>query len=120
MALHDTFKTAAFGGTDGVNEITGSKERGSDDITGFHFLGEVAKFPDAFDGDAALLLDVTEQALGKAVLFLVIKAELHGVVAILACLGFHLENAVGAGENDGDRDGGAAGVIDAGVAEFFS
>jgi hypothetical protein len=45
---------------------------------------------------------------------------LNGVVAVLAGLGFHLEDAVGSGEDDRDGDHHTMSVIDAGVAEFFT
>jgi len=62
---------------------------------------------------------VTKQRLGQTLLFLVIEPELDGVVAI-SLLGFALQNAVGAGEDDRDGRDEAFGVIDASLAEFFS
>ena len=81
---------------------TDGEERGPDDVAGFHFFGEVAKFLDAFDGHAVLFLDVAEQRLGEALFLLVVEAELDGVVAVLARLGLDLQHAVGAAEDDGD------------------
>ena len=59
---------------------------------------------DAFDGDAVVLLDVAVQRLGQALFFLVVEAELDGIISILARLRLHLKHAVGADEN-ADRDG---------------
>ncbi len=55
-----------------------------------------------------------------ALFLLVVEAELHGVVAVLARLGFHLQHAVGAGEHDRHGNQHAARVIDARAAEFLS
>ena len=120
MALHHAFKAAALGDADGVNEIAGREQRRADDVAGLHFLGEIAEFLDAFHRHAVVFLDVAEQRLGQALFLLVVEAELHGVVAVLAGLRFDLQHAVGAGEHDRHGDDDAAGVIDARVAEFFS
>ena len=65
-------------------------------------------------------LDVAEQRLGEPLFLLVVEAELHGVVAVLAGLGFDLQDAVGAGEHDRHGNQHPARVIDARAAEFFS
>ena len=70
---------------------------------GLTSLEKFAEFADAFHRRAVLLFDVAEQRLGEALFLLVVEAELDGVVAVLAGLGFDLEHAVGAGEHDGDR-----------------
>ena len=68
---------------------------------------------------AVVFLEVAEQRLGDALFLLVVEAELDGVVAVGSCR-FDLEDAVGAGEDDRDGHKDALGVIDAGLAEFFS
>ena len=100
MALHHAFKTAAFRDANRVHKIAGRKQRRADDVAGLHFLGEIPEFLDAFHRRAVLLLDVAEQRLGEALFLLVVEAELHGVVAVLAGLRFDLQHAVGAGEHD--------------------
>jgi hypothetical protein len=67
-----------------------------------------------------VLFNVAEQRLAEALFFLVVKAELHGVVTVLARLRFDLDDAVGAGENDRNGDQHTLRVIDAGVTELFS
>ena len=101
VALHDAFKAAALRDADGVHEIAGRKQRRADDVAGFHFLGKIAEFRDAFDRRAVVFFDVAEQRLGHALFLLVVEAELNGIVAVLARLGFDLQHAVGAGEHDG-------------------
>ncbi len=100
MALHDAFKAAAFGGADGIHEIARRKQRGPHNVAGLDVLREIAEFLDAFDGGAVVFLDVAGQRLGQALLLLVVKAELDGVISILARLRFDLQHAVGAGEHD--------------------
>ena len=51
--------------------------------------------------------------------FLIIKAELHGVVAV-AVLRLALQHAIGTREHDGDMMHRALFVIDARLAKFFS
>jgi len=116
----DAFKTAALGGADGVHIVTDRENGGSDDIAGLHVFGKVAEFLDAFDGHALLFFDVAEQGLGETLFFLVIKAELDGIISILARLRLHLKHAVGAGLHDGHGDQHTLRVIDAGATEFFS
>src|ERR1043166_8124919 len=58
MAANRAFKAAPFGHTDSVNVITGSKQRCADNVTGFHFFGEVAKLFNAFYGCAIEFFDV--------------------------------------------------------------
>jgi len=53
------------------------------------------------------------------VVFLIIKPELNGGVAV-ALLGFALEHAIGASEHNGDRSDNALSVVNAGLAQFFS
>ncbi len=120
MALHHAFKAAAFGDADGVNEIAGRKQRRADDVAGLHFLGEIAEFADAFHRRAVLFFDVAEQRLRQALFLLVVKAELNGIVAVLARLRFDLQHAVRSGEHDRHGDDVAGRVIDARVSEFFS
>ena len=113
------FKPAALGHADGVHVIAGGKEIGAQNIAGFDFLAEIAEFADAFDGDPVEFLDVTEQGFGHAVFFLVVKPELNGVVAV-TLLSLALEDAIGAGEDDGDGGNDAFGIIDPGLAQFLS
>jgi hypothetical protein len=120
MALHNTFKTTALHHADGVHKIAGGEQRNADDIAGFHVFGEITKFLDAFDRRAILLLDMAEKRLGQALFLLVVKAELHGIVAIFARLSFDLQHAVGASQHDRDGNDFAGSVIDARVTEFFS
>src|SRR5204862_305967 len=103
MPLDDTFEALAFRGADGIDEIARREQRGPDDIAGFHFLREVPKFLDAFDRDAAELLDMTEQRFGEALFLLVVEAQLDGVVAVLAILRLDLEHAVRSRQHNGDR-----------------
>ena len=81
----------------------GRKQRRADHVAGLDFLGEIAEFADAFYRHAVVFLDVAEQRLGQALLLLVIKAELDGVVAVLAGLRFDLQHAVGSGKHNRDR-----------------
>ena len=50
---------------------------------------------------AAKLLEVTRESLGQAMILLVIKAQLHGRVSILAFLALALNHTVRTGEDDG-------------------
>jgi len=50
-----------------------------------------------------VFLDVTEQWFGNALFLLVIEAELHGVVAVLAGLRLDLQYTIRSGQNDRDR-----------------
>ena len=118
-AADDTFETAALGDADDIDEITDGKDRGSNDIAGLHFLGEVAEFLDLLDRARVELLEVAELRFGDALLLLVNQTELDSVIAI-AVGGLALDDSVGTGENDGNRGHHAIGVIDARMAEFFS
>ena len=119
MALHDTFKTAAFGDADGIHEITRSKNICPDGVAGFYGQSEITKFPDAFNGKRIVFLDVAEQRLGEAMLFLIVEAELNRVVAV-RFLRLHLDNAIGSNRDNRDRVDNAFRIIDAGLAKFFS
>jgi hypothetical protein len=66
-----------------------------------------------------MFLEMAEQRLGHAMLFLIVETKLDGIVAV-GLDGFGLDDAIGAGENDGDGCQDSVGVIDAGLAEFFS
>ena len=118
-AGHYAFKTTAFGKADGIHIVARREQSRADHVPGFHLFGEVAEFLDAFDGRAVEFLDVAQQRLGEALLFLVVKPKLDGVVAV-ALLGFALQHAVGAGEHDRHRRDHAFGVIDARLAQFLS
>jgi hypothetical protein len=120
VTFDDTFKAATFGGADGIHEIADGKQIRAEDIAGFDFFGEVAEFLDAFDGEGVVLFDVTEQGFAEALFFLVVETELDGVITVFARLRFHLDNAIGAGQYNGDGNGRATGVINAGMAQFFS
>src|SRR6266481_5545789 len=109
VAFDHAFKPAAFGDADRINIIAGRKKRGPNDLAGLHFLAEIAEFTNAFYGHAVEFLDMTEQSFGEALLFLIVKAELNGIISVtLLC--FALKHAIRAGENDGDRRNNAFGI----------
>ena len=101
VALHHAFKAAAFGHADGVHKIALGKNGGADDVARFDREGEIAEFADALGGQGAVFLEMAEQGLGHALLFLVVEAELDGVVAVGGD-GFGLDDAVGADQHNGD------------------
>src|SRR5271163_1571365 len=76
VTRNDALKAASLGHTDGVHKVAWRKE-----------------------GRAAEFFDVTQQRFGKAVFLLVVETQLDGFVAV-GLLGFALQNAVGAGEDD--------------------
>src|ERR1051325_780826 len=119
VARDYALEAAPFGHADGVNVVTGSKQRRANHIPRLHFLGEVSEFLDALDRYAIEFLDMAKQRFCEAVFFLVVKSELDGAVAI-TLFSLALQNAIGTGQNDGDRADEALGVIDARVAEGFS
>src|ERR1044071_4591178 len=119
MSLHDTFKSTTLGNTNSIDVIAGSKQIGADLLAGFHFLGEISKFADSFDGDAVEFFDMTEQRFCEAMLLLIIKPELNGVIAI-GCLRLALEHAIGTGQDNSNRGDDALGVVNARLAELFS
>ena len=119
MALDDALKAAPLGDANGIDIIAGSKKRRANLLARFHFFGEITKFLDAFHGDAVEFFDMAKQRLGETVLFLIIKPELNGVVAV-GLLGLALKHAVGAGEHNGDRSDNALSVVNAGLAQLFS
>src|SRR5882672_6056825 len=94
MTLDDALKAPAFGDANGIDIISGRKKGRADLLAGLHFFGEITKFLDTLDGNAVEFFDMAEQRLGEAVLFLIVKPELNGVVAV-ALLGFALEYAIG-------------------------
>ncbi len=49
VPLHDTFKAPALGHADGIHVIARRKNRRPRPVAGFHFQGEIAELPDAFD-----------------------------------------------------------------------
>ena len=110
-----SFEAATFCYTDGVDVITWSKERCSDDVARFYFLREIAEFFDAFDGEPAEFLDVTEERFSNALLLLIVEAQLDGIVAV-GLLSFALEDTVRAGEDDGDVSDDALGIVNSRLA----
>ena len=119
VALHNTFKPTAFCDADGIDKIALGENGGSDDIARLDWEGEIAEFADALGGGCAEFFEMSHQRLGHAMLLLIVKAQLDGVVAIRLD-GLGLNHTIGAGENDSDRNQYAASVIDACLAEFFS
>src|SRR5439155_18918308 len=119
MPLDHTFEAATFGYADRIHVVPRSEKRGANHISGFDLFREIAELPDAFHGRAIEFLDVTQQRFGDALLFLVVEAELHGIVSV-ALLRFALQNAIGTREHDRDGANHAFGVIDPRLAQFFS
>jgi hypothetical protein len=114
VATDDAFKSAAFGKADSIDVIAGREQCRADDIAGFNFFGEVSEFFDRLDGDTVEFFDVAEERLGEPMLLLVIKAELHGVIAVtLLC--FALQNAIRAGEDNGDVYNHTFGIVNPGL-----
>src|ERR1035437_926266 len=111
MTFHDALKAAAFRDANRVDKIANGEQRRPDDVAGFHFLGEIPEFPDAFHRRTILLFDVAEQRLGETLFLLVVATELTGIVALLAALGLDLKHAVGTGEHDRDRSYNTARII---------
>ena len=62
---------------------------------------------------------MAQQPLGHAMFLLVVKAQLHGVVAV-GRLGFGLQNTIGADQDDGHGNHDALGIVNAGLAQLFS
>src|SRR5207249_2481512 len=112
VASDNTFKATTLRDANGINEIAGSEQRWSDNVTRFHVFGEITKLTDAFHRDTVLFFDVTEQRLGEALFFLIVETKLHGVVAVFAGLRLDLQYAVRSGEHNGDGDQRAIRIID--------
>jgi hypothetical protein len=119
MPANDAFEAATFGQADGIHIIARREQIGAENISRFHFFGEVPEFFDAFDRNAAELLDVPKQWLGHAVFFLIVKTELNRIIPV-ALLRFALHNAVRSGEDDRNMDHDAFGIVNPRLAQFFS
>ena len=84
------------------NKSPGSKERRVRRHRRASLPWRNREIPDAFDRDAVVFFDMTEQRLGEALFLLVVETELNGIVTVLAGLGLDLQYAVRAGQHDGD------------------
>src|SRR5690606_3852676 len=93
MALHDTFETTSLRDSDCIDEIASSENVRANRIAGLNGQTEIAEFFDAFNGCSVVLLDVAEQRLCHALLFLVVKTELDSIVSV-ALLSFDLNDTV--------------------------
>src|ERR1051326_8229 len=102
VPLDHAFKTAPFCEADGVNKIAFGKEAGPENISWFHFLGKITKLLDSFDRRSVELLQMSEQRLGYAMLFLIFKPKLDRFIAV-ALDGFALDNPVWPHAHNGDR-----------------
>ena len=121
VALHHTGKTLAFARSDDVDKDNAFKNinrecgtqllNGSSILAGF---GEVSLRSNAGFGG------MTHEWLRAEFGFTFIKAELNGVVAILAFKRLHLGHRAGTGLYDGDRNDRALFVVDAGHSNFFA
>src|SRR5436305_788990 len=80
MPADYTFETTTFGDADSIYIIAGSKQSRPENVSRLHLFREVAELPNAFDRRAAEFLNVPEQRFGHALLFLIVKTELNGIV----------------------------------------
>ena len=60
MTGHNAFEPAALGHANGINVISGSKHRRSQNITWLHFFRKITKFLDSFDGNSIEFFDVAQ------------------------------------------------------------
>ena len=105
VPLHHPFKSAPFGDADRIHKIALRKNGGPDNIAGFDRQGKIAELAHPLGGQGAVFFEMAQQRLGHALLFLVVKTKLDGVVAVGRDR-FGLDDAVGAGLDDGDRTQG--------------
>ena len=119
VPLDDAFETAAFGQTNCIDIITSSEERCAHCFSGLNFLGEIAKFFDSLHRGAIEFLNVSQQRLGNAMLFLVVKTQLHGIITV-ALLVLALQHTVGSGQHYGDWRNDTLRALNTRLTQFFS
>src|SRR5437016_11863492 len=119
VPLYDAFEPAAFGQTDGVHIIPGREQRRTNQFSRLNLFGKLTELLDTLNGHPVKFLDVPQQGLGDALLFLIVKTQLDGVIAV-ALLGLALEHAVGSSQNDRYRRNDTLRAVNAGLAQFFS
>ena len=119
MPADNAFKAATLSQPDRIHVVAWSEKGRPNHIPRFDLFREIAEFFDAFDGSAAEFFDMTHQRLRHPLLFLIVEAELHGIISV-ALLRFALQNAVGTGKHDCDGANHAFGVINPRLAQFFS
>ena len=119
VPFHHAFEPAPLGDANGIHKIALRENIRADDVARLDRQGEITEFADAFGRGGAIFFEMAQQPLGHAMFLLVVKAQLHRVVAV-GRLRFGLENTIGAGQDDGHGHDDALGVIDAGLAQLFS
>src|SRR5687768_18399102 len=73
VAFHHSFETAAFGNSNGVNKIPLGKNSRANHIPGFYGESKITKFANPLNGNSRVLLEVTQEPLTQAMIFLLIK-----------------------------------------------
>src|SRR5262249_54935218 len=94
VTANHAFEPAAFGDTNGIYIIPGSKQSRAEHVARLDLFRKIAEFANAFDRRAAELFDMAQQGFRHPLLFLVVESELDGVVSI-RLLGLALQHAIG-------------------------
>jgi hypothetical protein len=116
VTLHHAFKTTALGQTDRIDKITYRENIRPDHVARFDFLGEITNLLGTFGERHIVLFEMAGETLGHPLLaFLIVKAELHRLVAVRLD-GFHLHHAVRSSEHHSHRDNIPGLIIDAGLS----
>src|SRR5947207_673598 len=82
VALHNALKTLSLCDADRVDVIALGKNRHADFVTGFQVHRIISEFLDPLYRRDAALLDMTQQRLREPMFLLLVKTQLHRVVAV--------------------------------------